>query len=170
MSGPVVPLTLARGAVEAEHPRRRLTRPVTVERFAGEWSIDRAIVDARAGLDGTLTGTARFEPTADGGLDYVESGTLTFGGNVLPASRRLLLRGAGGASVDVQFADGRTFYRFDLVDDSWSGEHGCGDDVYTVTGRFVGADRFDEVWHAVGPAKDYRLTTTYRRGPAHLGA
>ena len=134
-----------------------------VDRFAGVWSIDRAILDARAGLEGHLSGTARFEPTGDGGLAYVESGVLTFGGDVRPAGRRLLLRGSGGLSVDVLFADGRAFYRFDLVDDRWTGEHGCGEDTYTVTGRFLGTDRFEEVWHAVGPRKDYRLTTTYQR-------
>ncbi|WP_203758581.1 DUF6314 family protein [Cellulomonas chitinilytica] len=136
---------------------------MTVERFAGEWSIDRAIVDARAGLDGVLRGTARFDPTDDGGLACVEEGVLTFGGSQRPAQRRLLLQPAAGGAVEVLFGDGRPFYRFDLVDDSWSGEHGCGRDTYTVTGRFLGADRFEEVWHATGPAKDYRLTTTYRR-------
>jgi hypothetical protein len=134
-----------------------------VDRFAGVWSVDRAIHDAHAGLEGHLSGTARFEPTGDGGLDYVESGVLTFGGDVRPASRRLLLRGSGELSVDVLFADGRAFYRFDLVDDRWAGEHACGEDAYSVTGLFLGTDRFEEVWHAVGPRKDYRLTTTYRR-------
>jgi len=136
---------------------------VTLDRFAGVWSLDRAIADARAGLDGHLTGTARFEPRGDGTLTYVEAGVLTFGGEVREAGRRLLLRSVGGPSVDVLFGDGRFFYRFDLVDDRWSGEHGCGQDTYAVAGHFLGADRYDEVWHAVGPRKDYRLTTTYRR-------
>ena len=134
-----------------------------LDRFAGTWSVDRAIVDVRAGLDGHLTGTARFEPTGEAALTYVEAGVLTFGGDVREAGRRLLLRGTGGSSVDVLFGDGRFFYRFDLVDDRWTGEHPCGEDTYTVAGQFLGADRYDEVWHAVGPRKDYRLTTTYRR-------
>lgn len=134
-----------------------------LDRFAGSWSVDRAVVDSRAGLEGHLTGTAQFEPTGDGALAYVESGVLTFGGHVTPAGRRLLLRGAGGRSVDVLFGDGRFFYRFDLVDDHWAGEHPCAEDAYTVTGRFLDADRFEEVWHALGPSKDYRLTTVYRR-------
>ena len=86
-----------------------------------------------------------------------------FGGDERPARRSLVLRSGGGAAVDVLFADGRPFYGFELRDDRWAGSHGCGRDTYTVVGRFLGADRFEEVWHAVGPAKDYRLTTTYRR-------
>ncbi|GEK21754.1 DUF6314 family protein [Cellulomonas xylanilytica] len=136
---------------------------MTVERFAGVWPIDRAIADGRAGLEGHLDGTARCEPTGDGGLSWVEEGVLSLGGDVRPAGRRLLLRDAGGAWVDVLFGDGRPFYRFELLDDHWAGEHGCGDDAYTVAGHLVGADCFVEVWHAVGPRKDYRLTTTYRR-------
>lgn len=138
---------------------------MVVERFVGAWSVDRAVDDAYAGLAGRLLGTARFEPTDEGGLAYVEEGVLTFGGDVRPAVRRLLLREAGGPSVDVMFGDGRPFYGFDLLDDRWSGEHLCGRDTYTVAGRFLDADRFEEVWHAVGPTKDYRLTTTYRRLP-----
>jgi hypothetical protein len=136
---------------------------VVVDRFAGEWSVDRAVVDARARLHGHLEGTASFEPTGDGGLAYAEEGVLTFGADVRPARRQLLLRPAGGPTVDVLFGDGRPFYRFDLVDDRWSGEHLCGRDTYTVAGRFLDADRYEEVWHAVGPQKDYRLTTTFRR-------
>ncbi|WP_456786039.1 DUF6314 family protein [Cellulomonas sp. P5_C5] len=136
---------------------------MVVDRFAGVWSLDRAIHDAHAGLAGHLSGTARFEPTGDGALSCVEAGVLTFGGDVRPASRRLLLRDVGGPTVDVLFGDGRFFYRFDLVDDRWSGEHPCAEDAYSVEGRFLDVDRFEEVWHAVGPHKDYRLTTTYRR-------
>ncbi|MBO9555987.1 DUF6314 family protein [Cellulomonas sp.] len=136
---------------------------MAVERFAGEWSIDRTVVDARAGLDGTLVGTARFDPTDDGGLACVEEGVLTFGGSERPATRRLLLRPGPDGSVDVLFGDGRPFYRFDLLDDRWSGVHDCGRDTYTVAGRFLDDDTFEETWHATGPAKDYRLTTTYRR-------
>ncbi|MGY4644902.1 DUF6314 family protein [Cellulomonas sp. URHB0016] len=136
---------------------------MVVDRFLGEWSIDRAVVDARAGVEGRLRGTARFEPTADEGVAYVEHGVLTFGDDVLPAVRRLLLRSAGARSVDVLFGDGRPFYRFDVVDDRWAAEHSCGRDTYTVAGRFLGDDWFEEVWHATGPLKDYRLTTLYRR-------
>lgn len=134
-------------------------------RFAGTWSVDRGVADARAGLDGTFRGTATSTPTGDGGLACVEEGVLAFGGDVRPAGRRLLLRSDGDGAVDVLFGDGRPFYRFDLRDDRWSGVHGCGDDTYTVRGRFVGEDAYEEVWHAVGPRKDYRLTTTYRRLP-----
>ena len=88
---------------------------------------------------------------------------LTFGGDVRPAGRRLLLRGAGGRVGRRAVRRRPSFYRFDLVDDRWAGEHACGEDTYTVAGHFLGADRFEEVWHAVGPRKDYRLTTTYRR-------
>ena len=55
-----------------------------LDRFTGVWSVDRAIVDARAGLDGHLTGTARFEPTGDAELAYVEAGVLTFMGPACP--------------------------------------------------------------------------------------
>lgn len=137
-------------------------------RFAGTWSVDRGVADARAGLDGTFRGTATSTPTGDGGLACVEEGVLAFGGDVRPAGRRLLLRSDGDGAVDVLFGDGRPFYRFDLRGDRWSGVHGCGDDTYTVRGRFVGEDAYEEVWHASGPRKDYRLTTTYRRLPDAL--
>ncbi|WP_273652580.1 DUF6314 family protein [Cellulomonas fimi] len=137
-------------------------------RFAGTWSVDRGVADARAGLDGTFRGTATSTPTGDGGLACVEEGVLAFGGDVRPAGRRLLLRSDGDGAVDVLFGDGRPFYRFDLRDDRWSGVHGCGDDTYTVRGRFVGEDAYEEVWHASGPRKEYRLTTTYRRLPDAL--
>lgn len=138
---------------------------VALERFAGVWSVDRVVADARAGLDGTFRGTATFAPTEDGGLACVEEGVLAFAGDERPAVRRLLLRAGDDGSVAVLFGDGRPFYGFDLRDDRWSGVHGCGDDTYTVRGRFVGDDAYEEVWHAAGPRKDYRLTTTYRRVP-----
>lgn len=145
---------------------RTTVTTVLVETFAGVWSVDRAVVDARARLEGHLRGTAQFEPAGDDRLAYVERGVLTFGGVDTPAGRRLLLQGVGGPSVEVLFGDGRPFYRFDLLDGRWSGEHACGDDTYTVTGRLLDTDRFEEVWCAVGPRKDYRLTTMFRRtGP-----
>jgi len=122
----------------------------------------RDVADARAGVDGVVRGTARAEQLTDGALAWVEEGTLTMGGQSFPATRRLVLRAAGDV-VDVEFADGRPFFRLDPVDGAWSATHGCAPDTYTVAGRFVGPDCFEETWHAVGPHKDYRLTTTYRR-------
>ena len=122
----------------------------------------RDVADARAGTDGVVRGTARTETMADGGVAWVEEGTLTMSGQSFPATRRLILR-AGDDAVDVEFADGRPFFRLDPVDEAWSATHGCGADTYTVTGRFDGPDCFEETWHAVGPTKDYRLRTTYRR-------
>ncbi|MBD8057972.1 hypothetical protein IC607_03205 [Cellulomonas sp. JH27-2] len=132
------------------------------DRFVGTWSMQRDVADALAGAEGVVDGVARTESLPDGGLAWVEEGTLTMGERSMPARRRLILR-AGDDAVDVEFADGRPFFRLDPVDDTWSATHGCGADTYTVTGRFVGPDCFEETWHAVGPAKDYRLTTTYRR-------
>ncbi|GAA0461685.1 hypothetical protein Ade02nite_16270 [Paractinoplanes deccanensis] len=125
----------------------------------GRWRVRRRIVDHRAGVEGSFTGTAEFSDD----LSYFEQGELRYGDHVGPATRSLRYVDRGDHLLEVTFADGRDFYLLDLSDGGWSAEHPCRADTYVVDGRITGPDSYTEHWHATGPAKDYELITTYER-------
>lgn len=130
----------------------------------GEWRVHRDITDRRDHRNGVFVGRAVFEPgSLPGELSYAEEGEITIAGSSHPAGRRLIYRDLGGPAMDVRFADGRPFYRLELLDGRWSADHPCGADHYRVTGRVLHPGAWTERWHTVGPAKDYDLDTTYTR-------
>jgi Family of unknown function (DUF6314) len=127
------------------------------EALAGDWQIDRTILDFRTGQDGLFTGTGRFSPVP-GGLDYAERGQIQMaGGPLLLAERRYLWRFDVGG-IAVLFADGRPFHRLGP-----QAEHRCGDDHYHVAYDFGAWPAWQAVWRVTGPRKDYRLASAYTR-------
>ena len=130
--------------------------------FTGDWVLERAIEDVRAGETGTLAGTARFTP-GEGGLAYLEEGTLALGGRpAVAASRRYLWREAGASAIEVRFADGRFFHRFYADEDAPAAVHDCAPDQYRVRYDFARWPRWTAEWRVRGPRKDYVMVTTYR--------
>lgn len=128
--------------------------------FAGRWQMVRIIENVPEGVIGEFWGEARFEP--DGaGLTCRESGVLRFRGADYHAERVSLWRFGDGGRIEVRYADGRPFH--DFVLDDPQALHDCGDDSYRVSYVFEGSDWVSR-WEVRGPAKDYIMTTRYRRG------
>ena len=133
-----------------------------LESFAGRWRLERRIEDVQAGRTGRLTGEARFEP-APGGLAYHETGTLAFdGAPPMRAERRYLWRDGGNGTIDVLFADGRFFHRFDAEDLTPGASHACAPDAYRVRYDFRAWPRWQAEWRVTGPRKDYAMVSRYR--------
>jgi Family of unknown function (DUF6314) len=134
-----------------------------VESFAGTWRLERTIEDVRAGRTGRLTGAARFAP-ADGGLACHETGTLAFPGAApMRAERRYLWRDGGAGTIEVLFADGRFFHRFDAEAAEPAAVHDCAADTYRVRYDFRAWPRWQAAWRVTGPAKDYAMVSAYSR-------
>jgi len=125
--------------------------------LVGRWSLDRTLRDRATGQCGCVHGTLDIAPS-DNGLDWVESGELTWGDFVGPVSRALrLVRLEDGWWVT--FSDGRAFHPWRPGVEV---AHPCRADLYrgTIT---VDADAMRIVWDVVGPAKDHRYVTRLRR-------
>lgn len=135
----------------------------------GEWELRRTVVDRRAGAAGTVTGSTTLTATDAHEVRWDESGTMTLDGRTVPVSRTLIVRRtrAGGDAArtaadhawTVHFSDGRVFHPW-----VWGSAvaHACSPDDYT--GVLDGDTALWTVrWDAVGPAKDYTLTSELRR-------
>jgi hypothetical protein len=137
-----------------------------LDAFEGNWRIDRAIEDIRAGRTGRFTGTARFTRLPEG-LAYVEEGTLTLDAAApLTATRRYLWRDGGASTIEVLFADGTFFHRFYADEARPAAEHACPPDRYRVRYDFARWPRWQAEWRVEGPAKDYAMVSSYRRADA----
>lgn len=139
----------------------------TIGYLAGTWDVVREIADHRNGQAGEFRGQARFQPEVPGPggpvLVFTEEGELRFGAHRGPAGRSLRYGGRADGAADVCFADGRAFYRLDLRTGCCRAVHLCRADRYAVTVTWLDADSFTEIWRVTGPAKDYDLTSVYRR-------
>ncbi|TPE53578.1 DUF6314 family protein [Amaricoccus solimangrovi] len=132
--------------------------------FEGGWRLARRIEDARAGASGRFEGAARFT-AVPGGLSYVEEGRLILGeGRPMRASRRYFWRPAG-ASIEVDFSDGRFFHAFATDADRPEAEHWCDPDRYRVRYDFSAWPEWRAEWRVSGPRKDYAMVSTYRPAP-----
>ncbi|MEM7177386.1 MAG: DUF6314 family protein [Pseudomonadota bacterium] len=131
----------------------------TLSFFQGRWQMVRIIENVAEGVIGEFWGECRFTP--DGaGLSCAEAGVLRFRGVDYHAERGSLWRFPESGRVEVQYDDGRPFH--DFVDDLPRAEHLCGEDHYSVSYEF-GINEWTSIWDVKGPAKDYRMTTRYRR-------
>ncbi len=127
---------------------------------AGQWTVQRDLRDRAEGTRGTFSGVVRFVPTDDGGLAFVEEGTMRWPSFTGPASRQYLLRSAGRPdALDVFFPDGRPFHRMSFAPDSNLDSHWCDPDTYRVAYTFEGEDRFSYTWNVQGPRKDLLLAS-----------
>lgn len=130
--------------------------------FAGRWSLSRQIEDRLAGAMGRLEGEAVFLADEGGGLIYRETGQLRLGdGPAFAAERGYLWRSVGGVIV-VDFADGLPFHQFDPSGDT-AAQHLCIADDYRVRYDLVRWPDWLAEWNVLGPRKDYRMRSHYRR-------
>ncbi|MFJ6356340.1 DUF6314 family protein [Pseudarthrobacter oxydans] len=136
---------------------------------AGQWTVQRDLLDRADGTRGTFSGVVHFIPTDDGGLAFREEGTMRWPSFTGPASREYLLRPAGSPdALDVFFPDGRPFHRMSFTPESNLDRHWCDPDTYRVAYVYGGLDRFSYTWDVQGPRKDLLLTShlVRREGPA----
>ena len=131
--------------------------------LAGEWSVERTLLDRATGTRGTFTGVVRYTRNPDGGLDYREDGTMHWPTHTGPAFREYVLKpGADRSTMDVFFPDGRPFHVM-----SFSGpatdKHWCDPDDYHVRYSWQGPDSFSFTWDVHGPAKDLLLESHLER-------
>jgi hypothetical protein len=124
----------------------------------GTWQVHRDLHDHRSGRRGVFAGEACVV-----GCTYTERGELIFGAHRGPASRVHLYEQLAEGVLEVRFADGRPFYRLELVDGGWRAEHPCAEDLYTVVGAVSGPDSFTERWRAEGPTTGFTSFTTFSR-------
>ena len=142
--------------------------PDLLRSLSGAWQLNRDIKGAGA----QLRGEAIFEPEADGAFAYRECGTLRLrDGRELSSHRRYTYR-PSERGFTVAFADGLSigsdFVR--LTFEALDGErliaddvHHCGDDIYEVRYVLALPSAFETIIDVTGPAKAYRLISSYVR-------
>ncbi|MGH2877853.1 MAG: DUF6314 family protein [Solirubrobacteraceae bacterium] len=133
----------------------------TLAYLAGSWSLEREIVDHRAGITGLFLGDGEVRTHGRTGR-YEERGRLRLGAYDGPAHRVLQFTAAGGA-VAVSFADGRPFFELDLAHGHCRAVHPCRADRYELEFEVAASELLLERWRVTGPAKDYEARTTWRR-------
>ncbi len=131
-------------------------------RLVGWWRVEREIDDRMAGELGRFVGEAVFTRTADG-MRYHESGELILPGRTPLRAERRSVWIDGGAFVEVRFADGRPFHRFDPRKSGAEAVHHCAPDLYRVRYILDDTETWEAIWDVTGPRKDYAMRTRYRR-------
>ncbi|MEV5238389.1 DUF6314 family protein [Streptomyces cinnamoneus] len=131
--------------------------------LAGEWTVERALVDLASGTSGIFRGTAVFRASEDGRLLHTEDGELCWDGTTGRAGRTLALLPGADGTCDVTFADGRFFHDLDLRTGSWTVSHPCAADRYEGTFAAVSHDEWLVQWRTTGPSKDHLQRSVYRR-------
>jgi hypothetical protein len=127
----------------------------------GTWDLARVVDDHRTGERRDVTGTATLALDSADRVRWTEEGTMTWSGHRVPVSRTLLVDRAGDGWW-VRFSDGRPFHPWSVGAEV---EHPCAPDHYrglvAVDGSPV--ERWTVRWRAVGPEKDYVMTTVHSR-------
>ncbi|KQI69713.1 hypothetical protein AN189_04835 [Loktanella sp. 3ANDIMAR09] len=132
--------------------------------FAGTWQIARQIDDRHAGQRDTFAGHAVLTPDGADGLRYHETGVLRLGDGQGFRAERVYLWTFGADGIAVRFSDGREFHTFAPDGMAAGTDHPCGADYYRVTYDFTRWPAWQSVWNVTGPAKNYTMTSAYRRG------
>jgi uncharacterized protein DUF6314 len=127
--------------------------------FRGGWQMVRIIENVAQGVIGEFWGECIFSDDEEG-LICNEQGVLRFDGADYHSGRVSLWRFPGPGRIEVRYQDGRPFH--DFPTDNPEAAHQCGDDRYRVSYDF-GIDTWLSLWEVKGPAKDYFMTTRYRR-------
>ena len=128
---------------------------------AGQWTVQRDLLDRAEGTRGTFSGVVHFVPADDGGLAFREEGTMRWPSFAGPASRAYMLKPAAGHpdALEVFFPDGRPFHRMSFTPEANLDQHWCDPDTYRVAYTFQDAERFSYTWDVQGPRKDLLLTS-----------
>ena len=135
---------------------------IELKDFQGRWALRREIRDNLGQQQGKLVGIAEFS-VMDDGLLYMEQGKLSMGDQPdLNAERCYIWKGEG-PDVEVLFEDGRPFHKFNLRRTMPDAQHLCGADMYSVAYRFIDWPNWTARWDVLGPRKDYRMISSYKR-------
>lgn len=149
-------------AAVVSHRERNAEGPRALSDFAGRWTVERRIADARAGTTHRLSGLVEFVPD-ERGLSVEERGLLRIGdAKPLETLRRYHWRFGGPGRIAVHFDDGRPFHSFTLATRAEAG-HDCPPDRYRVAYDFSRWPRWRAVWTVTGPRKEYVSTSDYAR-------
>ncbi len=133
--------------------------------LVGVWELSRVVEDLLADERREVRGTATLELESPDRVRWSEEGTMTWAGRSVPVSRRLSVDRLD-AGWFVHFEDGRPFHPWDV---GVRVDHPCGPDHYRGLIETEGdpVERWRVEWRAVGPEKDYVMTTVHSgRRPA----
>jgi hypothetical protein len=149
----------------SERARPKITQRVLGD-FEGTWDILRHIRP----VSGAIDATARFEGRAvwtpdQGGLAYIERGTLTMPGAAPMTAER---RYRWAADLSVYFDDGRFFHSVPAGGGATA--HWCDPDSYAGQYDFSDWDAgdrpaFEVTWQVQGPRKAYTMHSRFTRLP-----
>ncbi|WP_298358932.1 DUF6314 family protein [uncultured Litoreibacter sp.] len=140
-----------------------MARMPKLQDFEGAWVLTRIIEDRMTQAQGRLSGTAEFVAREAGGFDYRETGELTYGSQPPMAATRTYIWEPIETGIAVSFEDGRPFHVIAedrLMPDA---NHHCDPDWYHVSYDFTRWPDWRAVWRVVGPRKDYRMLSEYKR-------
>ena len=130
--------------------------------FLGQWRLEREVT----GTPGPARFAGLAEILPDGlGATYREAGLLTLAGGQGFRAERVYLWRPAPPGIAVLFDDGRPFHQIRLGPGPGpvEAEHLCGADLYRVRYDFACWPDWRAVWRVRGPAKDYRMASTWRR-------
>lgn len=131
----------------------------SIAALAGDWRLERVIVDHLNENRSSFSGTAVFKP-AETGWKYRETGELKTASGAFLASRSYqYVDEPGGAKVF--FEGGAEFHSFQWASPITT--HFCSPDLYTVAYRFMEWPVWHVGWHVRGPRKHYSLSSHYAR-------
>lgn len=108
--------------------------------------------DARAGLEGTLSGDLTINPRDDGAFGWREQGRLDFAGYQGPAYRNYRIH-ITALPARIVFEDGRFFHDLDLRRGAWRARHPCAEDIYDGLFIALSPDAWLTRWRVTGPRK-----------------
>ncbi|MBV6632030.1 MAG: hypothetical protein KI792_03240 [Alphaproteobacteria bacterium] len=132
---------------------------------AGDWHLERSIIDRRAGIDGVLKGICRITQEDGQQLLLREEGELVFGTHSGSAWREYKIRLGPDGLIQVFFTDGRAFFALDSRTqgtDPLSINHICGDDLYIGQLTIISAQQWTLAWRIEGPRKQLQISSVYR--------
>lgn len=139
-----------------------IKKQIRLEDFQGRWAIRREIRDNLSNQQGKFVGIAEFS-VMDDGLLYIEQGKLALGDAAEVNAERCYHWRGSEAEIEVLFEDGRPFHRFNLRRTMPDARHLCGADMYNVTYDFGDWPNWSARWDVLGPRKDYRMISRYKR-------
>ena len=135
----------------------------------GTWALSRVVDDRLTGERREVVGVATLALEAPDRVRWHEEGTMTWPGHDVPVSRTLYVAHDDSASTGwfVHFEDGRPFHPWTI---GAPVDHPCGRDHYRglLAAHGDPVSRWTVEWDVLGPAKNYRMTTTHtaRRNPS----
>jgi hypothetical protein len=128
----------------------------------GAWTLTRGIEDRLEGEHRDVVGRTLLELESPDRVRWSEEGTMTWAGRSVPVSRTLYVVRTG-ADWEVRFADERVFHPWSVGAEV---DHPCAPDHYRGRVEVEGDPvvRWTVTWTALGPQKDYTMTTAHERG------